>query len=249
MTGASGGIGAALATELAARGHNLIISSRREGALDDLAARLGRCYGVIVEVLAADLADPAQRGRLAEELAERDISILCANAGGTGAGGSVEQRGPAPGNANVQLNVLGVYDLVAAVLPGMLARRAGGILMSGSVAGNSPVPNYAAYAASKAFVNNFAESLHVETRGSGVHITLLAPGRVRTASHEGEPSASIPDFLWTSAEHAALMSLEGLAHNKMRVVPGLHSKAISVSTGYAPRVVVGRMWGLTRRCR
>lgn len=198
------------------------------------------------EVLAADLADPAQRGRLAEELAEREISILCANADGTGGGARLGQRGPAPRNAEVQLNVFGVYDLVAAVLPGMLARRAGGILISGSVAGNSPIPNFAKYAASKAFVNNFAESLQVETSGS---VTLLAPARLRAASHEREQASSIPGLLWTSAEYAALMALDGFARDKMRVVPGLQAKAVSVGTGYAPRLIVGRAWGLTRRCR
>ncbi len=249
VTGATRGIGRALTTELAARGYNLIVTSRSEQALDELAARLSQRYGVIVEVLAADLADPVQRDQLAGELAGREISILCANAGGTGGGAPVGQRAPASGIAEVQLNVFGGYELVQAVLPGMLARRAGGILVSGSVAGNSPIPNFATYAASKAFVNTFTESLHVETQGSGVHVTLLAPGRLRTTSHEREQASLVPGFVWTSAEYAAAMSLEGLARNKMRVVPGLHAKAVSAATGYAPRLIAGKAWRLTRRCR
>lgn len=249
VTGASSGIGEVLATELAARGHNLIITARREELLDGLAARLRDRYGVTVEVHVADLADHDQRRRLADELRERDISILCANAGGAAAGARVETRDPASANAEVELNVLGVYDLVLAVLPGMRARRAGGILVSGSVAGNSPIPNFATYAASKAFVNTFAESLHVELKGSGVHVTVLAPGRVRRASSSSKQASPIPGFLWTSPEYAALMSLEALARNKMRVIPGLHAKAISAATGYAPRRIVGPAWKITRRCR
>ena len=177
VTGASQGIGEALATELAARGHHLIITARRAEVLGELAARLTERYGVTVEVRAVDLADPSQRERLAGELAGRDISILCANAG-TATFGAVADLDPAAEKAQVQLNVLGVHDLVLAVLPGMLARRAGGILISGSAAGHSPIPNNATYAASKAFANTFSESLRGELRSTGVHVTLLAPGPV-----------------------------------------------------------------------
>lgn len=246
VTGASSGIGEVLATELAARGHNLIVTARREQVLHELAARLSGRYGVKVEVRAADLADSAQRGRLAEELAGREVSILCANAGGTGV---VARSDPASATAEVTLNVFGVFDLVLAVLPGMRARRAGGILVSGSAAGNSPIPNFATYAASKAFVNTFAESLHVELKDSGVHVTVLAPGRLRAASASPEQGSAVPGFLWASAAYAAQMALEGLSGNKMRVVPGLRAKAISVATGYAPRMIVGPAWKITRRCR
>lgn len=247
VTGASQGIGEALATELAARGHHLIITARRAEVLGELAARLTERYGVTVEVRAVDLADPSQRERLAGELAGRDISILCANAG-TATFGAVADLDPAAEKAQVQLNVLGVHDLVLAVLPGMLARRAGGILISGSAAGNSPIPNNATYAASKAFANTFSESLRGELRSTGVHVTLLAPGPVR-AEMPDQSEASlvdrlIPDFLWISVEHTAQLSLDGLARNKMRVVPGVTSKAMSVASGYAPRAIVTPIVGL-----
>ena len=117
VTGASQGIGEALAAELAARGHNLIITARRKDVLDTMAARLTERYGVIVVVRAVDLADPQARTELADELATRDISILCANAG-TATFGPVAKLDPADEKAQVQLNVLGVHDLVLAVLPG-----------------------------------------------------------------------------------------------------------------------------------
>jgi short-subunit dehydrogenase len=246
VTGASQNIGEALATELAARGHHLILTARREEVLAALAAKLTERYGVTVEVRAADLADPDDRAKLCDELATRNVSILCANAG-TATFGPVASLDPADEKKQVQLNVLGVHDLVLAVLPGMVARKSGGILMSGSTAGNSPIPNNATYAASKAFVNTFSESLRGEVKKFGIHVTVLAPGPVReTLPDEHEQSLVeriIPDFLWISTEYTAKISLDGLNRNKMRVVPGVTSKAMSVASGYAPRSIVSPIVG------
>ena len=149
--------------------------------------------------------------------------------------------------AQVQLNVQGVHDLVLAVLPGMIARHGGGILISGSAAGNSPIPNNATYAASKAFANTFSESLRGELKPHGINVTLLAPGPVRTElpdpSEQSLVERLIPDFLWIDTEYTARVSLDGLEKNKMRVVPGLTSKAMSVASGYAPRAVVAPIVG------
>lgn len=246
VTGASQNIGEALATELAARGHSLIITARREDILNGLAARLSDQHGVAVEVRPADLADPTERAKLADELASRSISILCANAG-TATFGPVAGLDPAGERAQVQLNVLAVHDLTLAVLPGMIERKAGGILISGSAAGNSPIPYNATYAASKAFVNTFSESLRGELRGTGVHVTLLAPGPVRTdlpdPAEQSLVEKLVPNFLWISTEHTARVSLNALARNKMRVVPGITSKAMSVASQYAPRAIVAPIVG------
>ncbi len=241
VTGASHGIGEALATELAARGHNLIITARREDVLKDLATRLADKYRVAVDVRPGDLTDPIQRGKLSDELATRNISILCANAGAATLG-PVAELDPAGERALVQLNVVGVHDLTLAVLPGMIERKAGGILISGSAAGNSPIPHNATYASTKAFLNTFSESLRWELRGSGVHVTLLAPGPVRTgladSVDESVAKKLVPDFLWVSPEYTAKVSLNGLARNKMRVVPGVPGKWMSVSNQYLPRAIV-----------
>ena len=147
----------------------------------------------------------------------------------------------------MQLNTIAVHDLVLAVLPGMIERKAGGILISGSAAGNSPIPYNATYAATKAFVNTFSESLRGELRKSGVHVTLLAPGPVRTDLPEPSEASIVeklvPDFLWISTEYTAKKSLDALARNKMRVVPGVTSKAMSVASQYAPRAIVAPIVG------
>ncbi len=129
----------------------------------------------------------------------------------------------------------------------MLERKSGAILMVGSAAGNMPIPHNATYAASKAFVNTFSESLRGELKGTGVNVTLLAPGPVRT--EEPDPADAsivdrlVPDFLWISSEYTAKVSLDGLADNKMRVVPGIISKAMSVAGQYSPRAVVAPIVG------
>lgn len=241
VTGASQGIGEALATELAARGYGLIITARREDVLDNVAARLRDTYRVDVEVRALDLADPPARDQFCTELAGREISVLCANAG-TATFGPISSLDPEAERAQVQLNAVAVHDLVLAVLPGMIARHAGGILISGSAAGNSPIPNNATYAATKAFANTFSESLRGELRGCGVNVTLLAPGPVRAEMPDAAEASLIdkliPDFLWISTQHTAKVSLDALQRNRMRVVPGITSKAMSVASGYAPRGIV-----------
>lgn len=246
VTGASHGIGEALATELAARGHNLIVTARRENLLNELASRLIARYGVTVEVWPADLTDPTHRSKLADELAARNVSILCANAG-VATLGPVATLDPAGERALVQLNVVAVHDLVLAVLPGMLERGAGGILVSGSAAGNSPIPNNAAYSSSKAFLNTFSEALRVELRSTGVHVTLLAPGPVSSGLpdfvDEAVVDKVIPGYMWVSTEYAAKASLNGLQRNKMRVVPGLPAKAMSLASTYLPRAVLAPVVG------
>jgi len=246
VTGASNGIGEALATELAARGHNLIITARRGELLDALAAKLTEKYGVTVDVRPGDLGDAAQRAKLADELASRKISILCANAGVSSLG-PVAELDPAAERALVQLNVVAVHDLVLAVMPGMLERGAGGILISGSAAGNSPIPNNTSYSASKAFLNAFSEGLRWELRNSGVFVTLLAPGPVRTGQPDDVDAELVdkyvPDYSWVTAEHCAKDSLDGLSHNKARVVPGLPAKAMNLVSLYAPRTVLVPIMG------
>ncbi|NMM87508.1 short-chain dehydrogenase [Rhodococcus sp. SRB_17] len=246
VTGASSGIGEALATDLASRGHSLILVARRGDVMEGLAETLRTKHGVDVEVRACDLSDSAARAVLVEELGKREISILCNNAG-IATFGPVAELDPSYERAQVELNAVAVHDLTLAVLPGMLERKSGGILMVGSAAGNMPIPNNATYAATKAFVNTFSESLRGELNGTGVNVTLLAPGPVRTEIPDPAEASIVdklvPDFFWISSEYTAKVSLDGLAENKMRVVPGILSKAMSVAGGYTPRAVVAPIVG------
>ncbi len=243
VTGASSGIGTALAEELASRGYSLILVARRGELLADLAQRLTERYGITAEVRAVDLSDREQRAPLSTELASRDIAILCNNAG-VATFGPVAKLDAEFERSIMELNAVAVHDLTLAVLPGMIARRGGGILITGSAAGNMPIPNNTTYAASKAFTNSFSESLRGELTGSGVNVTLLAPGPVRTDNPDQEEvSTKIPEFIWVTAAATAKMSIDALARNKMRVVPGLISKGMSVAGQYAPRAITAPIVG------
>ncbi|MFF0453026.1 mycolate reductase [Nocardia africana] len=242
VTGASSGIGTALAEELAKRGYSVILVARRAELLAELAQRLTDTYGVTVEVRAVDLSDRDQRAPLVAELAGREIAILCNNAG-VATFGAVADLDADVERSVMELNAVAVHDLTLAVLPGMLA-RGGGILITGSAAGNMAIPNNATYAATKAFTNTFSESLRGELTGSGVHVTLLAPGPVRTDNpDQDEVGSKIPDFIWVSAAYTAKISIDALARNKMRVVPGLISKGMSVAGQYAPRALTAPIVG------
>jgi short-subunit dehydrogenase len=240
VTGASSGIGEALATELAARGHSLIILARRGELLEALAAKLRVEHSVTVEVRVLDLSDRDARKAFADELAGREISVLCNNAG-IATFGPVAGLDPAYERDQVELNAVAVHDLTLAVIPGMVERGSGGILITGSAAGNMAIPNNATYAATKAFVNTFSESLRLELKDSGVHVTLLAPGPVRTETPDPADASIVdklvPDFLWIDSAYTARLSLDSLAKNKMRVVPGLLSKGMSIAGQYSPRAI------------
>ncbi|MFC7446411.1 SDR family NAD(P)-dependent oxidoreductase [Rhodococcus daqingensis] len=242
VTGASSGIGAALAERLAARGYSLIIIARREDRLHTLAQQLGAHHRVAVDVRPCDLADRSSRAELIEELAGQDVAVLANNAG-FATYGPLATANTDRERHQVELDVVAVHDLTLAVLPGMLERRAGAILVTGSTAGNQPGPNNATYAGSKAFANTFAESLHYELKGTGVLCTLLAPGPVRTEfAQVAELSALdrlVPAPLWVTADQAAEAAMTGLARGKRRVVPGPFAKAQTLSGQYGPRGVSG----------
>lgn len=238
VTGASSGIGTALAENLAVRGYSLILVARREDRLRTLADRLSTTYRVEAEVYTCDLGDPEARGKLAADLAARDIAVLCNNAG-FATYGPLSTLDPERERLQVELDVVAVHDLTLAVLPGMLAREAGAILITGSTAGNQPGPNNTTYAAAKAFANTFAESLHAELTGTDVSCTLLAPGPVKTEFTRAAEAPGIdrlvPGPLWVSAETAARQAIAGMAKGKRRVVPGPFAKVQTLSGLYGPR--------------
>jgi short-subunit dehydrogenase len=240
VTGASSGIGAAFARELARRGSDLVVVARRTGRLEQLARELHAEYGIAVEVLAADLANPAGLAKV-EARAAAGVDLLVNNAG-IGTSGRFAELPVDGEERQIRINVLAVLRLTAAALPGMIARRHGGIVNVSSVAGFQSLPGSATYSASKAFVTSFSESLAGETHGSGVHVTVVSPGFTRTTMI-GEGS-SVPGFLLLEADRVARAALDTVERGGPMVVPGPQWKAIAAGTRHMPRPLL-RL--LTRR--
>lgn len=246
VTGASQGIGKAMAKDLARMGHNLILVARRKAILEELAAQLEREHAVVVEVFACDLADAAQRIELIAHLREREVSIIVNSAGIASFGPFIEQDWNYEAQ-QFELNALAVFELTHAVLPQMIERGSGAICNVGSAAGNVPIPNNATYVFTKAGVNAFTEALHYELKDTGVHCTLLAPGPVREAVVPEEEQSIVdkvvPDFLWTTYESCSKETLEAMARNQRRVVPGPLSKSMNVMSQLLPNALLSPLIG------
>jgi uncharacterized protein len=223
VTGASSGIGEAIALELARRGHQLVLVARRTDRLQALAESLNHT----AHVLPADLSIRSDRAALPGRVAALGVSpnILVNNAGLAGRT-PVAKSVPEQQLNLVEVDVAAVVDLCSRFLPGMVERGRGAVLNVSSLAGFYPVPGQAAYGAAKAFVLSYTESLRSELRGTGVVASALCPGPVATGLDEvagfgeGERAALLPGFMWKSAEEVALAAVNGLAADKGRVVPG-----------------------------
>jgi short-subunit dehydrogenase len=241
ITGASSGIGAELARQLAARGHSLLLVARRVDLLEALAAELRSQHQITVELYPCDLADRDARLALRLHLAEQPISILCNNAG-FATYGRLQNLDPAREREQLELNANAVLDLTLAVLPQMIARKSGAILIVGSTSGHQPSPANATYAASKAFANSFAEALHSELIGSGVSCILLAPGPTRTGftavAGIGKIDGAGGRLVWVSAARVARAAIDGMDKNRRIVIPGIMAQTQTLGGRYTPRILL-----------
>lgn len=230
VTGASSGIGDAFARALAAEGTDLVVVARDGERLTALAEELCAAHGVQVEVLTADLSAPVSRAAVEKRLSDptRPVDLLVNNAG-FGTNGRFADLPVAREEQQVQLNVVAVQRLTSAALQGMLARGRGNVVNVASIAAFVPAPESATYAATKAFVCSFTDSLHDELAGTGVCATASIPGFTRTefqARADWQEQDHVPDRAWLSAEQVARESLDAAAAGRARVVPGLGYKAL-----------------------
>jgi len=237
ITGASSGIGAALARVFARHGHRLALVARRGDRLRALADELAAPDEAKPVVIVADLrrADAVRmiEDSLAAHAAEPQYIV---NNAGFGLVGTAAALDRAEQLAMIDLNMRTLAELSLAFVDS-LARHRGGILNVGSMAGFLPGPGMSVYYASKAFVLSFSEALHSELKARGVRVTVLCPGPVPTefADRAGISGSLAPTFLTLSAERVAEAGYRGLMRGRRIVVPGMINKAVIAGIRFAPR--------------
>jgi short-subunit dehydrogenase len=253
ITGASSGIGEALARRFAAGGHDLVLVARSADALKALAASLADEHGVKAWAVRADLSEPDAVPRLAAAMnrAKRPIDVLVNNAG-------VLEYGPFAGmtpethRRMIELNVGALTQMLAHFVPPMVERGHGRVLNVASIAAFQPIPALATYAATKAFVLSMTESLAEELRGSGVTATALCPGVTATdmlsgaaRSHEG--LGRLPQAFVGTAESVAAEGYEACLRGETIRVPGRLNLAATLASRAAPKWLVRRLGGAMSR--
>lgn len=246
VTGASSGIGRALALRLAKGGYDLILSGRDAAQLR-VVQRAAKDLGAASDIVLADLSLPGAVGRVYEALDRRPLEVLVNNAGFT-VHGDFSETDLKDEMSMIAVHVGAVLELTKLVLPGMLARKKGRILNVGSVYSFAPVPHQAVYGATKAFLLSFSDSLWAELRGSGVSVTSLCPGITRT-EFRSRAGVSTKRMSGMSAEAVAECGYRGMMAGRRLVVPGLLNKLFVFVARRIPSGAIPVLTGIISRFR
>ncbi len=243
VTGASSGIGAAIAQELARRGADVVLSARRRAQLDEVATACAT-HGVATEVVVADLGTPTGARTLWSAASARPLDILINNAG-FGYFRPFAEIDWSRDAELVQLNITSLVELSKAFAAHRIGRDGRGYLVNiASIGAYQSVPNMALYAASKAFVRNFTEALHDEWKGSPLSATCVCPGGTKTNFHA---MAGAGDYSWIAnasmmtAEHVARISVDAMLRGKRNLIPGLMNKLSCWGVRFVPRAIASWM--------
>src|SRR5712692_331228 len=231
VTGASAGIGREFARQLAKRAAAIVLVARREERLNEVRDELARPHpNLDVHVRKTDLADLGQIDELVAWLNDEKIDVdLLINNAGLGDLGPFATSDPRRNDKMLLVNVVALTSLTRKLLPPMIAKKRGAILNVSSSAGFLPIPGFAIYAATKAYVTSFSEALRAELRGRGVTVSTLCPGPVHTEFQElakrpgGEPEYG-PEFVHVPVEHVVRDALDAIEADRPLVVPGFVMK-------------------------
>jgi uncharacterized protein len=243
ITGASAGIGIALAHVFARNGHALALVARREDRLRALADEIAATGAPTPIVIVADLARPGAARAIGEALAAQGAEPqFMVNNAGFGMVGLASARDRDEQLAMIDVNVRALTELSLAFID-CLQRHRGGLLNVGSMAGFLPGPGMAVYYASKAYVLSFSEALHSELKSRGVRVTVLCPGPVPTefAARAGISGGLAPGILTQTAEQVAEAGYRGVMRGQRTVVPGLANKLVTILIRILPRRLLLRL--------
>lgn len=241
ITGASSGLGEEFAWQLAPYAHSLVLVARRNERLEALSEELRAIHpGLVVRVYVADLADESRRCALAEWLEEEKIAVdFLINNAGLGDRGRFDSSEWSRVRAMLDVNIAALTHLSHLLIPGMLRAGRAAILNVSSVASFFPLPNFAVYSATKAYVTSFSEALAMEVRPMGITVTALCPGPVpteffgvaaRTPSDDSEAHLKKFPIFVVSAQEAVAAGLRAVAKDRARVIP---NPLLAASVGLA----------------
>jgi short-subunit dehydrogenase len=247
ITGASSGIGLAMAEALARRGHNLLLVARQRDLLETIAIEMTQRFGVEVLFRACDLGEPLRLSGFLLELEDGEHPIdLLVNCAGIGSSGPFLAQDWGVEQDLIDLNILALTRLCHTVGNLMAVQGGGQILNVASVAGFAPGPWMSAYYASKAYILHFSEGLREEVRKTGVKVSVLCPGPTRTEFYR--TAAMDTDKLnaktkMMSAEEVALYTVRALAKNRAVIIPGWRNRLMTLAPRFAPRWLTRRITG------
>jgi short-subunit dehydrogenase len=237
VTGASSGIGADLARELAQDGHDLVLSARTRAPMEALEVEL-EAYGASCAVIAADLAKPGAAAELASTLEASGLVIdVLVNNAGLGCIGRFDQMEPQRISDMLMVNVVALTELTRLLLPGMVARARGRVLLVASTASFQPGPRMAAYFATKAFVLSLGEALTYELRGTGVTVTTLCPGATATNFFKTAGANDLALRPAMSASEVARIGYRALKTGRRVVITGILNRILALGGRYAPHTL------------
>ena len=253
ITGASSGIGEALAGCFAAAQHDVILVARSEGKLKTLAESLTKKYGVAVSVQPADLSKPGAAAQLLSAVTRKHESVdVLVNCAGVLEQGAFTDIDHATHQNMIDLNISGLTAMLSAFVPGMVERGRGRVLNVASIAAFQPIPMLATYAASKAYVLSLSESLAEELRDTGVTVTALCPGITATnmltqAAGANDKLGHLPGFLVADVQDVADLAFAATMNGDAICVPGAFNQAAMIASRGTPKWLVRRIGGLIGR--
>jgi short-subunit dehydrogenase len=250
VTGASSGIGAAIARKLAARRYDCVLTARRTERLEMLAGELEKAHGVSAKVVSADLGEHGGAEKLIETV--RDLSpkvdVLVNNAGFGVYGKLVDQPEPRVAQM-IELNMTALTILTHHYVKQMVLRRSGRVLQVSSIGAFQPSPLYAVYSATKSYVLSFSEALNHELYGTGVSVTTMCPGLTATEFHEvavhNKPKWM--NLVTMTADDVAEIGIRSMMRGRSVVTTGLLNKLMALFVKLMPRSWATSMAGLTMR--
>ncbi|MBV8930658.1 MAG: SDR family oxidoreductase [Mycobacteriaceae bacterium] len=247
VTGASSGIGASFARELARRGADLVLVARSHDKLTALAEQLSADFGITADVCPADLTSPSAISDLAKAVRERGLQIdILVNNAGFGHFAPLHHADAKVLDDQIRVNVLALVQLTRAFLPAMVERDRGAIINVASIAGFQPAPYMAVYGATKAFVLSFTEALWAETRTTGVRTTAICPGSTDTGFFDvAGDNAQVGRRM--APDRVVRLALRALDRRRSSAIPGPGNWLLANASRLAPRGLTARIAERTLR--